>query len=73
MFLLTKDNIDSIKTKEEFVSFLQAMENDYKTDSDSWQNRSLDSYFDAIAAWQCNTIMILPKKYWTKDLKKTWS
>ena len=48
--ILTPDNIKNICTTEDFVNFIKAMENDYKLNKDEWQNTSLDTYFEAMAA-----------------------
>ena len=51
MFELNVQNIESIKTAEEFILFLKSLENDYKSNKETWSNTSLDAYFEAIAAW----------------------
>lgn len=51
MFELSVKSIENIKDSKEFISFLKAMESDFKSNQEHWNNTSIDSYFESIAAW----------------------
>ena len=55
MFELTTENIENIRTVDDFVAFLKAMENDFKTSKCEWKNISLDDYFESVSAWIFDT------------------
>jgi hypothetical protein len=44
---------DSIKirSKEEFLTFLEALVKDFNDSKSNWPNRSLESYLGAMASW----------------------
>jgi len=37
--------------REEFVALVRGMVRDLKKNPDAWENRNLDSFLDALAAW----------------------
>lgn len=43
--------IDSIRTREDFVAFLESLLADLKQRPDEWENNTLESYLEAAAAW----------------------
>lgn len=43
--------LDSIKSRQDLVRFIHALLSDYEHDPESWQNRDIAAYFDALAAW----------------------
>jgi hypothetical protein len=45
------DIAEKVKTKEDFISFLQQMQMDYKTSRDSWENPELERYLEAMEAF----------------------
>ena len=55
MFELTTENIENIRTVNDFVAFLRVMENDYKMNKSEWKNIQLDDYFESISAWVVDT------------------
>lgn len=55
MFELTAENIERIRTVDDFVAFFDAMKNDYKTNKSKWQNISLDDFFESVSAWIVDT------------------
>ncbi len=44
-------NVDKIRSREDFVALVRALAHDLKEDRDAWENRDLSSYLDALAAW----------------------
>ena len=55
MFELTTENIENIRTVNDFVAFLRVMGNDYKMNKSEWKNIQLDDYFESISAWIVDT------------------
>ena len=43
--------VDSIRTREDFVSFVHHLLEDLRMNPDDWENDTLGSYIDALAAW----------------------
>ena len=54
---------DSSKNMETFLSFLDALKEDFLTNKDSWENWTIDSYLDSVHAW----IKDYNKCGWTKN------
>jgi hypothetical protein len=42
---------DLIRSREDFVAFVRALRKDLHDNPDSWENRSLDGFLEALAAW----------------------
>ena len=42
---------NDIKSKEEFISFLLKMQEDKNNNDSEWENKSIESYLEAIASW----------------------
>jgi hypothetical protein len=42
---------DNLNTKEDFVSFVELLLQDLKSNPGEWENKSLESYLGAIASW----------------------
>ena len=42
---------ESVSTREEFSSFVRALQSDLIHNAHTWQNGSLDSFLEAMAAW----------------------
>lgn len=42
---------DSIKSREECVSLIRALRKDLIDNQESWENKTLDSFLEALAAW----------------------
>ncbi len=45
------DKINSINSKEDFISFVELLIVDLKNNPDEWENKKLDSYLEAVASW----------------------
>ncbi|RAJ02329.1 hypothetical protein LX64_03340 [Chitinophaga skermanii] len=45
------DFIDRINNKEDFVKFLSLFINDFQTNIDSWENRSIEDFLYAMKAF----------------------
>lgn len=45
------NNVDQIKSKEDFVKFIFYLISDYKKNPTDWGNIDLGSYLESIAAW----------------------
>jgi len=44
-------NPDQIKSREDFVAFIAELEADLQSNSDKWENPTLDRYLEAVGAW----------------------
>lgn len=45
------EKINAIKTKDDFVNFIELLIKDYSDNPDEWENQTLDNYFEAMRAW----------------------
>ena len=45
------EKIEALKSKEDFVAFVQLLMEDLKHNGNEWENNTLESYLGAIAAW----------------------
>ncbi|MBS0425349.1 MAG: hypothetical protein JSR71_13250 [Proteobacteria bacterium] len=43
--------VENVRLKEDFINFIQELSNDFKKNINSWENRSVDSYLEAVADW----------------------
>lgn len=43
--------LETVKTKEDFLHFLEWLAADFWDDIDSWQNRDVDQYLKAVSSW----------------------
>lgn len=43
--------IQTIKSKDEFVKFVNDMSQNYRKDPTSWPNNDIGTYLEALAAW----------------------
>lgn len=41
----------SVKSKGDFIRFMAALIEDLKNDPDTWENRSLEGYLEAMQSW----------------------
>lgn len=46
-----KSTISNIKTKDDFISFVQLLQEDLKDNPRSWENNTLESYLEAMTSW----------------------
>jgi hypothetical protein len=45
------DQLDAIKTRKDFVTFVHELLHNLQSTPGEWENRSLESYLEAFAAW----------------------
>jgi hypothetical protein len=45
------NKIPTIKRKEDFIEFVELLIKDLKSNPDEWENKSLESYLEAIVSW----------------------
>lgn len=43
--------IKNVKTKEEFLRFLEILANDRRSNEDEWENKSVEDYLLSIQSW----------------------
>lgn len=43
--------ISEIKTKEDFIGFVNSLSNDKRERSDEWENKDISSYLEGIGSW----------------------
>ena len=43
--------LEEINNKEDFQIFLNSLKTDFNLNSEKWENRTIDSYLDAIQSW----------------------
>jgi hypothetical protein len=43
--------LDGIRSRADFVRVAQSLLQDYRQDPGDWENRDIEAYLDAIAAW----------------------
>lgn len=47
-------DINEIKTKKDLVSYIFALSQDYFNNKETWTNKDIGSYLDALATWVKN-------------------
>lgn len=45
------EQIETIKSREELLSFIKMLRNDLKENKEGWQNHNLEDYLESIEAW----------------------
>lgn len=45
------EEANNIQSRTDFVSFVRVLLQNFEENSDSWENKDVGSYLDAIAAW----------------------
>ena len=45
------NKIEALNTKEDFISFLELLVQDLRSNPGEWENKSLESYLEAAASW----------------------
>jgi len=43
--------IETIKTKKDFIDFIGLLSEDLKTNTKAWENKTLESFLEAMATW----------------------
>ena len=51
MFELHPKKIESIKNHADFIEFIKALQVDFSSHPEEWNNATIDSFFGAIVAW----------------------
>lgn len=46
--------VNSIKTRDDFVAFVDALTDDLNRNSQEWENNTLERYLEAVSAWTQN-------------------
>ncbi|MHA4812516.1 DUF7660 family protein [Flavitalea flava] len=41
----------SVDSKEDFIKFVGALIMDFKSNPDTWENKNLDNYLEAVQSW----------------------
>jgi len=47
----TNNSIDTIQSREDFVAFIRGFSKDFRDNNSTWENNTIGSYLDALAAW----------------------
>lgn len=42
---------NTIKTREDFVSFVYELSKDFRTNPQSWENKDIGAFLEALAGW----------------------
>ena len=45
------DQVNSIRSREDFVAFVRALRKDFTENPQSWENDNLDHFLEALSAW----------------------
>lgn len=45
------NEIEKVNTKEDFLRFLELLIEDYRLEKDSWENKDLGNYLEAMYSW----------------------
>jgi hypothetical protein len=45
------EQVNSIRSREDFVAFVRALNKDLKDNPQSWENDNLDRFLEALSAW----------------------
>jgi hypothetical protein len=64
------DLAEKIKTKEDFIYFLQELQNDFHTNRDDWENPQLARYLEAMEAFLASST---PNSISKIDFTPSWS
>lgn len=43
--------LNSISSRQDLAAFIQSLISDYESDSESWENKNLVAYLDALSGW----------------------
>ncbi|MBM9575786.1 hypothetical protein JWG45_01335 [Leptospira sp. 201903070] len=47
----SREKIDSIRDKENFVKFIYKLSNDFRENTSEWTNQDIESFLEALARW----------------------
>lgn len=45
------EEVEKIKSKQEFIFFIQELSKDFISDKKHWENHTIDNYLQSMAAW----------------------
>ena len=45
------EQMEAVRTRDDFIAFVHALLHDYKTNPDGWENAKLEHYLGALARW----------------------
>ena len=45
------NNTKAISNQEDFLAFIKLLIEDFKTNGNNWENKTLDTYLEAIESW----------------------
>lgn len=43
--------IENVKSKQDFISFINRLSNDNQINNDEWENKDILSYFEGVSSW----------------------
>lgn len=43
--------IENVKSKQDFISFINRLCNDNQINNDEWENKDILSYFEGVSSW----------------------
>jgi len=46
-----KELIKNVKSKEDFISFINQLSNDNQVNNNEWENKDIFSYLEGVSAW----------------------
>ena len=46
-----ESSVQHIKSKEDFLEFLEALNQDFKNNIGTWENKTIDSFIEAMQSW----------------------
>ncbi len=46
-----KHQVESVESRDDFVSLVRGLLRDFEKRPESWENRDLETFLDAVAAW----------------------
>ncbi len=58
------DKLKTIKSKEDFITFLKELENDCLSNSSEWENTTINEYLNSISGWLEDVLVDESKINW---------
>lgn len=44
-------DVEKIRTRQDFISFLRSLKRDYSENISSWENKDIETFLEAMASW----------------------
>jgi hypothetical protein len=44
-------DVEKIRTRQDFISFLRSIKKDYSKNISSWENKDIETFLEAMASW----------------------